>query len=369
MHSTHLRQEHIHGNLLGVAIGDALGAGRVGLSRRQLLRLRGGRRPLKYFFLPGRGIYGEATRLTMLCGQALLNSRSDSGCFKRAFQSRLSWYPFSLPIGAPSSTLIPALRAWGSFLRRVQTGINVDDGYAAPRAILSTLTIRGTGHRLVKWIDSSTRITHTNTDALDCCRVIATIADAGISVRPGSLDVHKTLEAAIAVSQQPEMQDKLRDLGPLLKSGRSPAAVARKFGWGRGVPGKSVPLAIMSAYCWLRSPEDFERVVTNAIQLGGKVDLLGAIAGGLCGAHVGQKSIPDRLRSQLGGYPHGQRWIENMAERFSHWPHGMEDLHRAPAQSSDPLMQIVRNCSRLPASVLCALRRQRYRLLTSSARR
>ena len=55
MHSTHLRHKHIHGALLGAAVGDALGLARKGLTRRSAIRLNGSR-PLKYELLPRRGI-------------------------------------------------------------------------------------------------------------------------------------------------------------------------------------------------------------------------------------------------------------------------------------------------------------------------
>ena len=50
MHSTFLRKEHIHGLMLGVAIGDALGLPRKDLCRRLGLRMFG-RGPLKYQLL------------------------------------------------------------------------------------------------------------------------------------------------------------------------------------------------------------------------------------------------------------------------------------------------------------------------------
>ena len=61
MHSTHLRKDSIHGLMMGVAIGDALGLPREGLTRRSALKMFG-RPKLAYRLLPSIGIYSDDTK-------------------------------------------------------------------------------------------------------------------------------------------------------------------------------------------------------------------------------------------------------------------------------------------------------------------
>ena len=362
MHSTFLRKEHIHGLMLGIAIGDALGLARENLCRRVALRMFG-RGPLSYRLIRGRGIYSVDTHLLMINAQALLKSRSDAKSFRRIFQKRLKWYPLSLPIGAGKATLVAAARCW---LRPfgLPSGVNSADNGAATRAIFTALAIHGTGHRLSRWVEESTKLTHSHPLAIDGCQVLAELAEFGANCKNGKFDHREALQQAIASSSQAEIKDKLAELADFLDARRGPSAVARHFNWKCGIGSSSVPTTIMATYCFLRYPNDFRRAVESAVLLGGDSNSLAAIVGGLVGALVGAKNIPAELIKNLAGYPHGSPWIEKMAERMSHWPHGMDDLHFAPAQTSDPLAQLLRNSLTIPVMLLHVLRRLPYRTCT-----
>ena len=58
----------------------------------------------------------------------------------------------------------------------------------------------------------------------------------------------------------------------------------------------SVPTAV---YCFLRSPQDYEEVVTFAVNLGGDADTLGAMAGAIAGALHGEEAVPSRWSELL----------------------------------------------------------------------
>jgi ADP-ribosyl-[dinitrogen reductase] hydrolase len=364
MHSTYLRKEHLHGLMIGVAIGDALGYSREGLDRRVALKMFG-RPPLRYALLPGRGIYSDDTQLMLLSAQALLNSRSDMRLFRRAFQRRLSWYLLSLPVGVGRGTLKAAAKCW---LMRIKsdTGVNSAGNGAATRAIFSALAINGSGHRLNRWIEQATKLTHTHPLAIDGCQVLAALADYGATHKPHAFDAFEALSRATDVSKQPEIKDRLSELAPFLERKRSPSAVARHFEWDRGIMGFMVPTTVMATYCWLRYPDNFRRAVESAITLGGDSDSLAAIVGGLVGAHVGYSQLPQELVRRLGGFPHSPGWIQDLAERLSHWPHGVDDLHVAPALSSDSPFQLIRNGMTIPLVLLHVGLRVPFRLLTRS---
>ncbi|MEO8269156.1 MAG: ADP-ribosylglycohydrolase family protein [Aureliella sp.] len=341
MHSTFLRREHIHGLLLGVAIGDALGLPRENLCRRRGLKMFG-RGPLRYQLSPGQGIYSDDTQLMLLTAQALLQSRSDGKAFRWIFQKRLSWYLLSFPVGAGRATLISAAKCWLMRLR-LPSGVNSAGNGAATRALINALAIHGTGHRLSRWVEESTKLTHTHPLASDGCRVLAALADHGATCKPDVFVAQAALAVAINASSTEDIKNKLSELQSFLEQRRSPSAVARHFGWDQHVSGFIVPTTIMATYCWLRHPSDFRRAVESAVLLGGDTDSVAAIVGGLVGAHVGARRLPTELVNGISGISHGPAWIEKLAERLSHWPHGRDDLHSAPCQSTDPIGQLVRN--------------------------
>lgn len=345
MHSTFLRKEHIHGVLLGVAIADALSQPRQQIPPRELLR-RYGRRLRANQHLPGGRYYGANTQLMLLCAQALLNSRSDLRHFRVCFQRRLRYIPLSMAVGLDKATRRAATLSWIRPLVST-TGSHHPGSGAATRAIFSALAIQGTGHRLSKWTEESTSLTHTHPAAIDGCRVLATLANRAAVTRPEALQIDQAMEEAISVSEYGELKKRLSALSQFLSERRTPRAVAKHFGWQRGISRHIVPTTVLAAYCWLRYPFDYRRAVEAAIMLGGDGTVV-AVTGGLAGAHLGYSGLPADWADRLSDFPHGRHWLEALAERFSHWPHGFEDLHDAPAQPSEPIMQIVRNGGLLP---------------------
>lgn len=361
MHSTHNRREHIHGMLLGVAIGEALGYARDGLSSRTALKLYG-KKPLGFRFLPRKGIYGDNTRLTFLNAQALLNSRSDLRGLRSAFGWRLGWYLLSVPYGSSRAVMLAAAKSW---LRRfkVKPGVRSKGCGANGRAVFSALAMHGTGHRIPKWTEESTKLTHTHPLTIDACKVLATLAEIGAVTKKDELNHDNIFEAILEVSTEDTLRTKLVELQDFLAQKRSPRAVARHFGWKNKVPEHAVPVAVMATYCWLRAPTDFVRAVESAILLGGASASLGATVGALVGAHAGQSAIPEKLEDQMLGIPHGPDWIDGLAERYSHWPHGADDLHLAPAQISDPPVQLMRNLLTFPIGLAHLVYRWSFRFI------
>ncbi|MCA9158233.1 MAG: ADP-ribosylglycohydrolase family protein, partial [Planctomycetales bacterium] len=221
------------------------------------------------------------------------------------------------------------------------------------------------GHRLSRWVDESTKLTHKHPLASDGCQVLAALADHGATCKTEKFDPHAALAVAIDASSMSDIQYKLRELQAFLEQRRSPRAVARHFGWDQYVSGFIVPTTIMATYCWLRYPNNFRRAVTSAVMLGGDTDSIAAIVGGLVGAHVGAQRLPAELVNGISGISHGPAWIEELAERLSHWPHGPDDLHAAPCQSTDPLGQLVRNAWTAALVLKHTALRTIYRVTTS----
>ncbi len=341
MHSTHLRKDSIHGLMMGVAIGDAVGLAREGLSRRVALKMFG--RPiLAYRLLPGLGIYSDDTQLMLMAAQAVLRSHSEWRPFSRSFLTRLAWYPLSLPAGVGRATILAALKSW---LRAtgMSTGCNSAGNGPATRAMFLTLALHGTDHRIPRWVEDSTRLTHTDPLATDGCLVLSRLTQIAGITRAKPIDQLDALQQVISVSKAAAIRDRLIELKPFLEQSRGPAAVARHFGWNSGISGFIVPTTVMATYCFLRYSADFKRGVLSAIRLGGDTDSVAAIVGGLIGAHIGYDMLPSDLVDRIKVTPHDADWIAEMAERLSHWPHGAEDLHYAPALPSNPLMQLFRN--------------------------
>ncbi len=360
--------------MAGIAIGDAVGLPREGLQRRTSL-LMFGRPKLSYRLLPGVGIYSDDTQLMLMAAQSILRSHSEWRPFSRAYLGRLAWYPLSLPAGAGKATILAALKSWLRSLG-IPTGCKSAGNGPATRALFLTLALHGTDHRIPKWVEDSTRLTHTDPLAIDGCLVLSRLAQIAGTTKSKPIDKLDALQQAISASKEAAIRDKLIELTPFLESSRSPSAVARHFGWESGISGFIVPTTVMATYCFLRYPTNFDRAIRATVRLGGDTDSIAAIVGGLVGAHIGFDKLPKDLVARIKVAPHDAEWISEMAVRLSHWPHGVDDLHFAPALPSNPLMQVFRNllmlvlilvhlAMRLPFVLRAKVRPGRTRVKTS----
>jgi ADP-ribosylglycohydrolase len=67
----------------------------------------------------------------------------------------------------------------------------------------------------------------------------------------------------------------------------------------RGVSSEVIGSVCWSLYAFLRSPDDYWETVCTAITAGGDTDSTAAMAGGIVGARVGVKGLPQELLARL----------------------------------------------------------------------
>jgi ADP-ribosylglycohydrolase len=100
----------------------------------------------------------------------------------------------------------------------------------------------------------------------------------------------------------------------MLAQHKSCQEFANARGWTNGVSGyvnQTVPAAL---YCWARSPADFRKCVESAALLGGDTDTVASIAGAICGANLGAKSIPVEWIEGLKEWPRNVKWMSELSK-------------------------------------------------------
>lgn len=341
MLTSNLRREALNGLLIGIAIGDALGFPREGLKPRSSIQIYG-RPPLKYQLFPGFGIYSDDTQLALLAAQSILCSRSQWQGFRRAFLRRLALYPLTQPVGIGRATLIAALKSWLAWAK-VPTACHSAGNGPATRAMLLSIVLIGTDHRTKKWVEDSTLLTHCDPRAVDGCQVLAKLALIAAETEFEKLNPIEVLEEAVQVATEPELKDALNQLKPFLESAQRPRLVAKHFGWQDGISGFIVPTTVMATYCWLRYSNHFKKSIETAIMLGGDSDSVAAIVGGLAGAYHGVSNIPRELQKPIGLISHRAKWITQLSDRLTQWPHGTDDLVAASSHAPNPLGLVLSN--------------------------
>ncbi len=76
---------------------------------------------------------------------------------------------------------------------------------------------------------------------------------------------------------------------------------------------ESVPMAL---YCFLRHPESYERVIHEAIFIGGDTDTIASMAGAISGAFLGRQAIPAQWLGAIREQPYSPSAIEALADRL-----------------------------------------------------
>ena len=84
-----------------------------------------------------------------------------------------------------------------------------------------------------------------------------------------------------------------------------------------GVSGYSLHLVPVALYAWLRHPGDFRETLVRVLECGGDTDTVGAIAGALAGAVVGEAGIPADWANNISEWPRSASFMRLLAQRLA----------------------------------------------------
>jgi ADP-ribosylglycohydrolase len=304
--------DQLIGVLLGMAVGDALGLPREGLSPRRAARMFPG--PLRHRFVFGRGMISDDMEHACMTAQALLRAPNDPDGFARSLAWRLRGWLLGIPAGIGLATLRAIVRLWFGFPPH-RSGVFSAGNGPAMRAPVLGVCLGDDLDRLRRFVRASTRLTHTDPKAERGAMLIALAAHHAATCPVSALNADGFLDRAdLEASNDPELASLLAKLREHLRRNAVPAEFAAAFGLQCGVSGYMYHTLPVALYCWLRSPGDFERAVTDAILLGGDADTAGAIVGGLAGAGGGASAIPQRWLNRLMEFPRSPAWIRRVGE-------------------------------------------------------
>ncbi|MCM8595719.1 ADP-ribosylglycohydrolase family protein [Accumulibacter sp.] len=319
-------EEAAVGCLLGTAVGDALGLPCEGLSARRQKRwcptLEG------YRMLFGKGLCSDDTEHSCLLAQAILASGGDEWVFEEDLARRLRWWLAGLPAGIGFATLRALLKLW-LFLPRRFRGVRSAGNGPAMRSALLGVCFADDEARMLRLVQASTRLTHTDPRAE--CGALAVALAARCSMRGETFDALVDDLARLGArnaSPALELVGLLQALRASVVRGEPTDSFMRRLGCTNGVSGyiyRSVPAAL---HAWQSHPRDFAAAVSAVIRCGGDTDTTGAIVGGIVGAGVGSKCIPDRWLDDLVEWPRTVEWIEDLARKAARAAHnGATDSH------------------------------------------
>ncbi len=275
------------GCLLGLALGDACGAPHEGgILERFVWRFIGTTKA-------GELRWTDDTQMSLDLAESLV----ECGCLDlddiaARFASSYRWSRGYGPGAAKILAKIRRGRSWRESNRSVYPGGSYGNG-GAMRAPVIALAFSGHLERLIAAARASAEITHAHPLGIEGAVIIAVATCAALSrATAGGI-----LERAIQVAADEEFVSRLETARKWLAGGRSPAASVRRELGTAITATESCVTALYIATVHLDKP--FEELIRFAVDCGGDVDTIAAMAGGIWGAANGAEKLPSKLLNML----------------------------------------------------------------------
>lgn len=281
-------QDAFTGGLLGLALGDALGAPfEGGVLERLAWRVLGRTRR-------GELRWTDDTQMSLDVAESLIScGKIDADDLAQRFAAGYRW---SRGYGPGAAKLLKRIRT-GQRWQDVNRAVFKDGSYGnggAMRSPVIGLFCANQPDTLASAVREATVVTHAHPLAIEGAVMIATtVAAATRSASPGEL-----MDAAAQVCVHDEFVTRLQIARDWLKSPvtPSPAEVGKQLGRGIAAP-QSCVSAVYLAARFLDQP--FLEMVAFITKMGGDTDTIAAMAGAIWGTCHGGTKLPQAVLEKL----------------------------------------------------------------------
>lgn len=282
MDAVELRSK-FRGSMLGTGVGDALGRP----LEEDVLRLPD--EPLEFD-----GRYTDDTEMMIGVAESLVEVGGFDGehmakTFIKNYDPELDRTVRKYGSGPPAVfRMIMRGERWDAASRRLFGGEGSFGNGAAMRVAPVGLLYFDDPEALRRVAEQSSLITHAHPLGVEGAVVQAYAVALAVRAKPHSLDPREFLEELESFTREEVYREALRDAARLLDKRADRGEVVSTLG--NSIEAfRSVPTAI---YCFAANHESFERTVLYAVSLGGDTDTIGAMAGAISGAYLGEGKIP-----------------------------------------------------------------------------
>lgn len=298
------RREQFTGCLLGMAVGDAVGAPYEGLLDDIIYRL--GPADAIVARAPEEVLrYTDDTQMAIGLAEALIESGEvveETLC--AAFAAN---YDPDRGYGQGARKILQAIRDgedWRHLATEIFPGGSLGNG-AAMRVAPVGLLFCDDLDSVSEQAERSALPTHTHPVGIDGARLLAVAV--ALALRPGPFDRRAFFLALTPFARTEEFRWQLSIASQLGRTG-SVAGFGNSLEAHRSV---MTSIAIFAA-----SPDDYPAAIARAIGQGNDVDTLAAMTGALVGARLGIEAIPSHLLDALEDRGKGRRYIAGLADRL-----------------------------------------------------
>lgn len=293
--------DRFRGCLLGLAVGDAVGAPFEGLSSETIYRDFGSISRLISQLDLDEIQYTDDTQMTIGVCECLLQINSiEAGYLAHCF--KLNYDP-GRGYGQGVQQILDAMgrgEDWKHLAHTLFPGGSFGNG-AAMRVAPIGLAFFDNSARMRSEAEESAKVTHLHPLGIDGAVLVASAISMLIQTR--EFDASEFFVQLRSVAATEEFQWQLTTAGRL--------GADEMISFGSSLPAhRSVTTAIT---CFTCSPNSYVDTISRAIALGDDTDTVAAIAGALSGAYLGINEIPTHLLEKLENGPKGRDYIDKLA--------------------------------------------------------
>jgi poly(ADP-ribose) glycohydrolase ARH3 len=293
------------GCLLGLAVGDALGAHFEGKPAEDIARQYQTTQDLIESPPPGELWYTDDTQMAIGVAESLVKCRriNERELCKRFAANYLPQRGY----GAGTKVVLEAMveeRDHKSLAANHFPGGSFGNG-AAMRVAPVGLMFRHNHKQLWQQARLSALPTHVHPLGIEGAQVLALAV--GLASTMDAFD-RDAFFASLA-----EMCTSLEYSGPLRRAAKL-SDVRNLALFGNSIEATSSVVTAIAAFGL--TPDSYEETIGNAILLGGDTDTIAAMAGAISGAFLGHAAIPNHLLENLEDREQGKTYIETLASKL-----------------------------------------------------
>lgn len=278
--------------MLGVAVGDALGARFEGVGSVDSDELA------KFASDPGPLRYTDDTHMTLGLARSLIEKQGfDAAHTAEVFARNFEQEPWRGYGSGPPRVFglmrqgVPWDQAAGSLFGGTGSYGNGAAMRVAPVALFAFRDL----DRVARLAQQSAVLTHTHERGVDGAVLQACAIALLLDAEPGQPLHAPTLLQQLARRVQTKLFREILELLESLPADLPPPEAALRLG--NGIEAfRSVPTAL---YSFLRHPDSFAGAVLYAIRLGGDTDTIASMTGALSGAYLGEEALPTGWRERV----------------------------------------------------------------------
>jgi len=296
------RTERFRGCLLGLAVGDALGAPFEGLPPEAIYYEFG----LGHQFVDKPPFdeltYTDDTQMMIGVAEALLaEGFADGDALALAFAEN---FDAGRGYGRGARRLIELMACggdWRELSRSIFPGGSLGNG-AAMRVAPIGLVFHDDLERVRREAMQSALPTHTHPIGIEGAQLVA--LSIALVINGESFSRDRFYSELLSQAHDQEFRSQL-SAASRLAADDSIACFGNTLEAHRSV--------VTAIACFANSPDSYVETIARAIGLGGDTDTLAAMAGAISGARLGIQAIPKHLLAMLENGPKGRDYIENLA--------------------------------------------------------